>query len=285
MHSGSEQLSDHCSKNTLRITLIRYSNLICMTTNNLFQTGVTFDDIVFTNRNHDYGAYFLRKRYNTYLLVAFFTAFTFVVSALIGPYLYSSRNSGTIVLTHDGTVVFDPVVPPPPPPPPPVPEPPLNKVAFVPPVVVDSKVDLEDIKINDEIVAESGPVEPPKTLVVTEPTIGSEIVEDTKPFLNVEESATFEGGDLNTFRKWVAEHIVYPESATTISLDGKVILQFVVGKKGNVEDIKVLRGVDPLLDQEAVRVLQSSPVWKPGRQGGRDVRQQFSLPITFKLTR
>jgi protein TonB len=256
-----------------------------MTTNNLFPTRVTFDDIVFTNRNHEYGAYFLRKRYNTYLLIAFFTAFTFVVSSVVAPYVLSSRKMATAIFKPDTPAEFTDVTPPPPPPPPPVPEPPLNKVAFVPPVVVDSKVDLEDIKINDEIVAESGPVEPPKTLVVTEPTIGSEIVEDTKPFLNVEESATFEGGDLNTFRKWVAEHIVYPDVAAGNLLDGKVILQFVVGKKGNVEDVKVLRGVDPLLDQEAVRVLQSSPAWKPGRQGGRDVRQQFSLPITFKLTR
>ena len=132
---------------------------------------------------------------------------------------------------------------------------------------------------------ESGPIAPPKDLVTITPTKVPDEIKDDQPIIFVEEPASFKGGDLNTFRKWVAEHIVYPESAAGNLLDGKVVLQFVVGKKGSVEDVKVLRGVDPLLDQEATRVLQSSPVWKPGRQGGRDVRQQFSLPITFKLTR
>lgn len=254
-----------------------------MITNNLFQTGVTLDDIIFTDRNHDYGAYFLRKRYNAYLLIAFLTAFTFVVSAVLGPYIFSSRNSVKIGLKNDGTVIFDPVETPPPPPPPPAPILPLNRVIFVPPVIVDSVVNPEPFLTNIDVIEKAGMIAPPTGPVVFDPPTGNEIVEDNKPFIKVEESATFEGGDLNTFLKWVSMHIQYPEDASIMGMEGKVVVQFVVGKKGNVEDVTIIRKVDPLLDQEAIRVLLTSPAWKPGRQGGRDVRQQFSLPLTFKL--
>ena len=255
-----------------------------MNTNNLFQNGVTFDDIVFTGRNHEYGAYYLRKKYHTYLLLAFFTAFTFVISAILGPYLLSSKNAKIIGLTSGGSVIFTPPPPlPPPPPPPPAPILPITRVIFVPPVIVDSVVNPEPFVDNIDVIENNRIDAPPKDLVVFDPPKGKEIDEDTKPFIKVEESATFEGGDLNTFLKWVSMHIQYPEDASIMGLEGKVVVQFVVGKKGKVEDVIIIRKVDPLLDQEVLRVLLTSPVWKPGRQGGRDVRQQFSLPLTFKL--
>lgn len=254
-----------------------------MNTNNLIQTGVTFDDIVFTGRNHEYGAYFLRKKYHTYLLLSFLTAFTFVVSAILGPYILSSKNAKLVDLTNSGPVIFDPVEKTPPPPPPSLP--PLLKmnVFVVPPVVVDSVIDENIIKINDDFIEGNISIAPSGNLIAFVPSKVKDFIDDNIAVLFVEEPATFDGGNLNTFHKWVSEHIKYPEEAINIGLEGKVTLQFVVGKKGNVEDVIILRGADVLLDKEATRVLLSSPAWKPGRQGGRDVRQQFSLPLTFKL--
>ena len=102
-------------------------------------------------------------------------------------------------------------------------------------------------------------------------------------FVVVEENATFMGGDLETFRAWILEHLKYPESAAEKGIEGKVILSFVVNQTGGVENIRILRGVDLTLDKEAIRVVNSSPKWNPGKQGGKPVNQQFTIPIAFKL--
>jgi TonB family protein len=102
-------------------------------------------------------------------------------------------------------------------------------------------------------------------------------------FVVVEENATFMGGDLETFRAWVLEHLVYPDSAAKLGIEGKVILSFVVNPKGIIEKTVVLRGVDSALNNEAIRVVTSSPKWVPGRQGGKNISQQFTIPIAFKL--
>lgn len=103
------------------------------------------------------------------------------------------------------------------------------------------------------------------------------------PFLVVEEPAIFRGGDLSNFNAWVSQNVRYPQIAVEGQIYGKVFVQFVVNEVGKVEDVKVLRGVDPSLDAEAVRVISSSPLWTPPRQGGRKVKQLFTLPVVFKL--
>jgi len=102
-------------------------------------------------------------------------------------------------------------------------------------------------------------------------------------FLIVEEQATFLGGDVNAFRDWVTKKIKYPTDAAKNGLSGKVYVQFAVNSKGEVVDVKVIRGVDPSLDKEAVRVVMSSPLWEPAKQRGSKVKQQFTIPIIFNL--
>jgi protein TonB len=102
-------------------------------------------------------------------------------------------------------------------------------------------------------------------------------------FLVVEEPATFQRGDLSNFNVWVIQNIKYPQLAVENQIEGKVYVQFVVNEMGKVEDVKVLRGVDPILDAEAVRVISASPLWTPPRQGGRKVKQIITLPVIFKL--
>ena len=109
------------------------------------------------------------------------------------------------------------------------------------------------------------------------------VVQEEPVFVVVEENATFQGGDINTFRNWVMEHTRYPESAREMGIEGKVIVQFVINSGGNVESVKVLRELDPACDAEAIKVIKSSPKWVPGKQGGKAVKQQFVLPIVFKL--
>jgi len=110
------------------------------------------------------------------------------------------------------------------------------------------------------------------------------VVEAEEPvFVIVEESATFQGGDLNSFRIWVQQNMVYPTAAAEAGISGKVFVQFAVNSKGKLVDAKIMRGVHPELDKEALRCINNSPAWSPGKQGGKSVKQQFVIPIIFQL--
>ena len=109
------------------------------------------------------------------------------------------------------------------------------------------------------------------------------IEEEAIPFQLVEEKPSFMGGDANTFSKWVNERLVYPEIAKENGVQGRVTLQFTVETNGQVTNVKVLRGVDPSLDKEAVKVVSSSPKWTPGKQRDRAVRVTYTFPVIFQL--
>jgi len=112
-----------------------------------------------------------------------------------------------------------------------------------------------------------------------------EVIEKEEPaFLVVEENASFQGGDINTFNSWIKQNVIYPTLAAENNRQGKVMVQFAINSRGDVVDVKVIRSVDPSLDVEAVRVIKSSPKWTPGKQGGKSVKQQFTLPVVFQLT-
>ena len=106
---------------------------------------------------------------------------------------------------------------------------------------------------------------------------------ETVEFFRVEVKPTFQGGDPNAFSKWVAQHLQYPEIAKENGIKGRVILQFTIGVDGKLTDIKVVRGVDKALDEEAVRVVKSSPKWTPGKQRDRAVKVTYTFPVIFEL--
>lgn len=115
-------------------------------------------------------------------------------------------------------------------------------------------------------------------------TVEEEVVEEEAiPFQFVEEKPSFMNGDANTFSKWVNERLVYPEIAKENGVSGRVTLQFTVNTDGSVSNVKVLRGVDPSLDKEAVRVVSMSPKWKPGKQRDRAVKVTYTFPVIFQL--
>jgi TonB family protein len=109
-------------------------------------------------------------------------------------------------------------------------------------------------------------------------------LEVKESFYVVDEMPTFNGGDAGKeFRKYIAENLQYPEIATKQGIEGRVIVQFMVNTAGKVQDALVVRSVDPALDKEAIRVVMSSPVWTPGKQGGETVNVLFNFPINFVL--
>ena len=111
-----------------------------------------------------------------------------------------------------------------------------------------------------------------------------EVVEEEEiPFAIVEQKPTFQGKDPNHFTKWVFSKIVYPEIAKENGVQGRVTLQFTIDTDGSIKNVKVLRGVDSSLDKEAVRVVSSSPKWKPGMQRNKPVRVKYTFPVVFQL--
>lgn len=105
---------------------------------------------------------------------------------------------------------------------------------------------------------------------------------EPEPFVVVEEMPMFPGGD-SALLKHIAESVKYPESAKANGIQGRVILRFCITETGTVNKVSVLRGVDPALDAEAIRVVSLLPLFKPGRQGGKAVPVWFMVPITFAL--
>lgn len=107
--------------------------------------------------------------------------------------------------------------------------------------------------------------------------------QDTTAYVIVETPAVFQGKDMNGFLDWVRQNLKYPQKAIEHGITGKVYVQFCVDLNGSIVKVKVLRGVDPILDKEAIRVIESSPKWTPAKQGGKVVKQQFVIPILFAL--
>ena len=107
-------------------------------------------------------------------------------------------------------------------------------------------------------------------------------VEKAVPFQLVEEKPTFQGGDSNQFSKWVNQRLVYPDSLKKQGIQGRVTLQFTVQADGTVGNVIVLRGVHPDLDDEAVRVVASSPEWNPGKCKDKAVPITYTFPVIFQ---
>ena len=93
----------------------------------------------------------------------------------------------------------------------------------------------------------------------------------------------FKGGDIDKFREWVQKQTKYPEVATINNVHGKVYITFIVENDGSVTNVKVIKGVDPLIDDEAVKAVKSSPKWTPGKQRGVPVRVSYLIVLNFLI--
>lgn len=160
------------------------------------------------------------------------------------------------------------------------PPPPPAKVSDVLSIVEDNSDLKEELNINTEMTEESN-----VNITVIDNTpavVEEEDSEDAPVFFIVEEMPEFPGGN-TALQTFIANAIKYPVIAQENGIQGRVYISFVVNPKGLVEQVKIVRGVDPNLDKEAIRVIQSLPAWKPGKQRGKPVKVSFTVPINFVL--
>ncbi len=162
------------------------------------------------------------------------------------------------------------VKPPPPPPPPAVVEV-LNIVDDD--VEIEDELEIEDTDADDETVIDVAPI-----ISAAE----EEEEESAEVFFIVEDMPVFPGGDL-ALRQYIGNAVKYPVIAQENGIQGKVYVTFVVGKDGSVYNAQIARGVDASLDKEALRVVNSLPKWKPGKQRGKPVNVSYTVPINFVL--
>ena len=248
-----------------------------------------FDDIVFEERNKEYGAYKLRKKYNRTVIVALLIGILIIGTAIITPYLNAKAAENTKKRAERQVEIKlenldqpkELVAPPPPPPPPPTDV--VQQQKYVPPVVVDT-IKPEDIK--QLMTADQAQTEVTNKEVVEVVQQVKEEVQEADvvevPFVVVEEMPMYPGGDA-ALLKYINEHAQYPEVAKENNIQGRVIIRFCVTAKGGVSQVSVLKGVDPELDKEAIRVVNTLPAFKPGKQGGKPVPVWYMVPITFTL--
>jgi protein TonB len=248
-----------------------------------------FDDIVFEARNKEYGAYKLRKRYNRNVSIALLIGILIIATAIITPYLNAKASENRTKRAERQVVVKmenldqpnQQVAPPPPPPPPPTDV--VQQQRYVPPQVVDS-IKPEDVK--QLMTADQAQTEVTnKEVVEVVQQVKEEVQEaeaEQTPFVVVEEMPMFPGGD-PALLAYIAANTQYPEIAKENNIQGKVIVRFCVTSKGGVNQVSVLKGVDPELDKEAIRVVTTLPPFKPGKQGGKPVPVWYMVPIAFTL--
>jgi periplasmic protein TonB len=242
-----------------------------------------FDEIIFANRNKSYGAYDLRKRYKSAANISILGSIAFC-STLLTVISFTTEegtaSSGpkSVIIEISNPIIPDIVQTPELKPPPEL----IKALKNLQPVITsDTSQITSEIPITDEILDKIRDGNVNDTVVFEEPT-DQILPPETKPFIYVEEMPQYPGGDM-ALMKFISENISYPAEAQNNNIQGRVILKFVVNIDGSVDRIEVLRSVDPSLDNEAVRVIQSLPKFKPGRQGGVPVPVWFSLPVIFRI--
>lgn len=221
----------------------------------------------------------IEKRRTAWRAIGFVAALSLMLSALAWTSYDISEASAfdfEIELIEDEEIPVDVITPPPPPPPP-------QQTTII--EIVDDEEEIEEeLEVDDMEIDEDTEIE-----VIDEV---EEEVEDDTPFMIVENMPAL--GDCKKMRgderhqctqmeiiKYVSQNTKYPPIAKDAGIQGTVFVYFVVDKKGKVTDAKVLRPVDPRLDKEALRVIESLPEFEPGEQRGKAVSVQYTIPVKF----
>ena len=254
----------------------------------------SWEDIVFENRNKDYGAYINRKSYSKSVVIAGVITFLILIFVLAFPAIkdffssFKEKEEDNKLKTTVVSLDQPPPITPNQPPPPDIRIPPPVKtiIKFLPPKVTEKEVveeeempTIEEIKQN-ETGAEN--VEGNVEAKFEEPVQEVEVEDANKVFLVVEQPPEFEGG-LEAMYKFISKNMKYPASARRMNIEGSVFVGFVVDADGKISEASIIKGISADCDKEALRVVQMMPKWRPGKQSGRPVRVKFVLPIKFKL--
>ena len=217
----------------------------------------------------------LENKWPTWLLVGYVTVLAFMFVAFEWTRDIRVDTSGRIaenVFEQDMEIPLtrQPEVTPPPPPQ----VTPINDVL----TIIDDDATAEETNFasseetGEDVVIKHIPV-----------TVDEEVVVEDEIFVIVEENPQFPDGGTAGLLQYLGKNIKYPTIPQENGTQGRVTVQFVVNKDGSIVDVKVIRGVDPYLDKEAVRVISTMPKWIPGKQRGVPVRCKFTVPVTFKL--
>lgn len=252
------------------------------------------EELVFKNRNKEYGAYSLRKNYKNHLLFALLIVFIFLGSALTLPLMITPDKivaipGDTIVITIEPIRHVDADDPPPPPPP----DPPSSKsdlvkdLAYKVPVVVENPTTESDLDptatVNPSAMnPPSGPFtfDPVPDTPQADPVIDP--VQKPEPLTIVQEMPQFKGG-FAAMVDFIKNHLKYPLEAKELRITGTVYITFVVEPDGVLSEFQVARPIGGGCEEEAIRVLKSMPSWSPGKQNGIAVRVRLTLPVKFVL--
>lgn len=265
---------------------------------NTLALPATFEDLLFLNKNKEYGAYILRKLYKRHMIIACFISITVFTLSVSSPLFFN--KDGDNIITKPKYRIREINLPPP------------------PPIEGQDKKPVEDIKIAIKTVAFTVPVVRPDELVTVEsmPTIDSLIDavpwtstnagvtggvdvtlldpvdvpqnnitkhDETQPaFTWAEVMPSYPGGD-NELYSFFSREIQYPEIARKAGIEGKVFLTIVVEKDGSVSNARIARGIGGGCEEEALRVLLLTGKWRPGRQNGAPVRVSMTVPVVFVL--
>ena len=269
-----------------------------------------WSDMMFENRNKEYGAYVLRRqtgRRNVISMIAVLLLFAAVMIFMIAKNAYEAYQKEHAVMDQvtelsaltqqkkkeakverkeipvkqEQQQVVEKV---------------KSSVKFTAPVIKkDDEVKPEDeLKSQDEIMNskvavgalnvvgndENGEVLKAKEVIATEPVKPKE--EENKVFDVVEQMPSYPGG-MGALMQYLSSNIKYPAIAEENGIQGRVICTFVVERDGSITDVKIAKSVDPSLDKEAMRVVSKMPKWIPGKQNGSAVRVKYTLPVTFRL--
>jgi TonB family protein len=140
--------------------------------------------------------------------------------------------------------------------------------------IISCDNDVTNAEVEEEITV---------TFISNDEEVSKTSEDEGEIFVVVEKMPKFQGGDINKFLEYIGENLKYPEIAMANGIQGRVIMSFIIEPDGRLTNAKILRGADPSLDKEALRVVESSPVWTPGTQSGEPVRVSFNIPILFTL--
>ncbi len=264
----------------------------------------TLEDIVFQNRNKAYGAYILRTDYQRVIKIALLGGIGLFCLAILTPMIWANikiKDKEEVIVNLGDYDIPEPPkdIPVEPEHTPPPPEKPIvhKTIAFNEPEIVedDKATELppdQDVLNNTDAqissVTQEGeigeiPVDDPDKFKTGEGSAPVEVkVEEEKTFLSVETMPEFAGGNA-ALSKFLQKNLRYPRNASEVGIGGKVYVQFVVGKDGNISSIDILKGLGFGCDEEAQRVIKLMPRWNPGKQSGRNVSVKFTLPIVFQL--
>ncbi len=212
----------------------------------------------------------LNKKYGMFLNLGLSISLILVIAAFEWPTFDDSGLVDLGQVNDDFEDIME--IPPTEQPPPPPPKIQLPEIIEVPDEEeIEEEIELDlDVEVTEETVIED---------VVFEP----EEEEVEQVFTIVEDQPEFPGG-LQAFYKFVGDNMKYPSQARRMGIEGRVYVQFVVDKDGNVTEVEAVKGIGAGCDEEAARVLRGSPKFKPGKQRGRPVKVRMVLPIIFKLS-